>query len=242
MGKRISVGMLLASLLLTFAVSPVLGHHVISIGCDEETDQIKVVANVFDNHKIVVEINGIERLNQAVAGGNADHTFLFPYIGGSAHVEVTLYTSGGTQEDFEEADVDCHKQVTAQVAPCPDATSNTSGIRFIGLLLIFGARVQVDGVEVFPNASGDVTVTPGLRHWEIFASDGVTSLAEGDLLCPTCNTTTQSIPQSIPPSLPDTAAVVQASGGSTALIPVFGLLLALSGLALLNIRGIRQRR
>jgi hypothetical protein len=103
--RRLSIALASASLLVMGLAGSALGHHVISIGCDG--DDIEVVANVFGGHKIVVTIDGVEVLNQAVPGGNANHTWTFMYDGGPATVTVTLYTPTDQQEDFESKEVNC---------------------------------------------------------------------------------------------------------------------------------------
>jgi hypothetical protein len=67
-----------------------------------------------------------------------------------------------------------------------------SGLRFVGVLLLL--HVKIDGTEVHPDAQGDVIVQPGLRHWQIFAPDGVTLLASGDIFCPECSPRNQPLP------------------------------------------------
>ncbi len=159
-GRVGAIGALVA-LLLAFTAAPVLGHHVVSIGCDE--DDIQVVANVFDNHRIVVTIDGTEVLDEAVPGGNANHTYTFTYDGGPATVEVALY-SGDSLEDFESEDVNCF-------TPPPNAPElSFSDCEEIG----GGGSITVEGLEegVFVQVNGPTVLT--------ITADGTYPLAPGN--------------------------------------------------------------
>ena len=80
-GRVGAIGALVA-LLLALTAAPVLGHDVVSTGCDEDTSGR---GQRHRQHRIVVTIDGIEVLDEAVPGGNANHTYTFAYDGGPRH-------------------------------------------------------------------------------------------------------------------------------------------------------------
>lgn len=104
--RRLAIALSSSAVLAVALAVPVLGHHVVSIGCDE--DLIEVVANVFGGHTIIVTIDGEEVMNEAVPGGDANHTYTFSYDGGEVTVEVTIL-DGDEKEDFDSEDVNCHE-------------------------------------------------------------------------------------------------------------------------------------
>jgi hypothetical protein len=86
-----------------------LGHHPVSISCDEEEEGVSVVANVGDGHKLKVVINGSEEMNEAVDGAVMDRTFFFAWTDWPATVTVaTLFANGEPEgEPMTNEDLDC---------------------------------------------------------------------------------------------------------------------------------------
>jgi hypothetical protein len=103
--RRLSIALLSSTLLVLGLAGTALGHHIVSIGCDE--DDIKVVANIGDNHRLVVTIDNVEVMDEVIAGSVIDRTFTFAYGGGPATVEVTIFFPGGGEEDSESKEVNC---------------------------------------------------------------------------------------------------------------------------------------
>jgi hypothetical protein len=161
LGRVGAIGALVA-LLLAYTAAPVFGHHVVSIGCNEE-GQIEVVANVFDGHKIIVTIDGNEVMNEAVPGPNANHTYDFDYDGGPAVVVVTL-KNGDAVEASASQEVNCHEpepnNPELSFSDCEEIGGDGGSITVSGL--DENVFLQINGPTVLTiTADGTYPLVPG---------------------------------------------------------------------------------
>ena len=129
-------------------------------------------------------------------------------------------------------------EVQVFAEPCPNAQSDTAAVivtpsrlRIVGVLALL--TIKVDGQVVTPDSNGDVVVTPGLRHVTVLAADGETVLFDGDVDCPTCETTTTNVPTP-PPT--DTVGELPQPTSTSSILPVLLLVAVIGGGVLVTTR------